>query len=75
MRDRHSKKEVQEAIEAITADGWFTLETGRGHWGVMRCGHGDRDGCQIWVHGTPESPGNHANKLRRAASNCTHRPA
>lgn len=74
MPERHPKKEVQEALEEICADGWFQLETHRSHWGVLKCGHHQRTGCQIWVNGTPESAGGHANKLRRLASNCMHRP-
>lgn len=69
---RHPKKEVQEAIEEITADGWFRLEPG-GHWGVLLCGRRDRDGCRLYVNATPQNPGDHANKLRRQALNCTHR--
>jgi hypothetical protein len=52
---RHPKKEVQEAIEEITADGWFRLEPGA-HWGVLLCGHRERDGCRLYVNATPQNP-------------------
>lgn len=73
MPMKHPKKEVQEALEEICADGWWALETGRSHWGVLKCGHHEPGGCQVWVNGTPQNPGNHANKPRRLAASCPHR--
>lgn len=70
---RHPKKEVQAALEEIVADGWFSIEVGHGHWAVLKCGHGGRDGCQIWVNATPQNPGSHADKLVRLAARCAHR--
>lgn len=69
---RHPKKEVQQSLEEILADGWWRLEEG-GHWGLLYCGQRDRSGCRISVHGTPSDPSWHAKDIEREARKCRHR--
>ena len=55
---------------------WWRLEpkAKTGHvWGTLYCGRGDRAGCKIWIHSTPQVPGSHARKLLREAMSCPHK--
>lgn len=68
---RHPKKEVQEALERVLAGGWWDLRAS-GHWSVLYCNKGERDGCRIGVSGTPQDPGTHARRIERIAMKCPH---
>lgn len=68
-RNRHSKKEIEQALRAIEDGGWTVTPTATGHrWGKAECGNG----CSLSVWSTPKSPGNHAKQIRRAADRCPH---
>jgi len=69
-RARHPKKEVEEAVQYAEGKNW-TLRA-MGHWGRLFCPHGDRDGCQVGVNGTPKNAGNHARQIKRAIDRCPH---
>ena len=69
-RPRHSKKEIEEAIQYALARGWTVTKSGpRAHgWGKLRCGHG----CLRIVASTPSSTKNHADWLRHCVDHCPH---
>ncbi len=69
-RDRHPKRDVEEAVEYAETLGWTLRKMG--HWGRLFCAHSDRDGCQVGVSGTPKNPGNHARQIKRAVDRCPH---
>lgn len=71
---RHPKKEVRDAIDLVLSDPWWRIEPG-GHWGVLLCGHRDRDGCRIAVNATPQNAGAHAARIVREALKCPHQRA
>ena len=75
---KHSKKEVQEAIEYAESKGWSIESSGgSGHaWGRMYCPYNDRECrcgefCISSIWSTPKNPGNHARQIRRVVDNCT----
>lgn len=70
--DRHTKKEVADAIDYAMSRGW-RCERGSGHvWAILKCPRTQRDGCKLTVFSTPENSGNHANRLKRAVDKCPH---
>lgn len=78
-RDRHSKKEVEEVLQAAEALGWTIIRRkGKGHaWGLLRCPKPSdecRCGqyCQMSINSTPENPGAHAAKLIGKVHGCTN---
>ena len=72
-RSRHSKKEIEAALQYAEAHGWRIVQAQRGHnWGCMYCAHSQRDGCKIGIHSTPRNPYRHAQKLKAAVDNCRH---
>lgn len=74
MRDRHSKKEIEAALQEAEAAG-FRVESGRGHWGVMYCPSTDPDDrCAqpLWIWSTPKNVDNHAKQIRRYVTRCPH---
>jgi hypothetical protein len=69
---RHPNKEIEAAVAYAESRGW-TLTPSRGHaWGILRCPHGQRGGCQRSVFSTPRNPENHARWIRRVVDNCPH---
>ena len=55
-RSRHPIKEIEAAVQAAEAKDW-TVTSSHGHpWGILRCPHGARGGCQISVYSTPRDP-------------------
>ena len=75
---KHSKKEVQAAIEYAESKGWrIEVSGGSGHaWGQMYCPHNDKDCrcgefCISSIWSTPRSPGNHAKQIRKVVDKCT----
>ena len=72
-RARHPKKDVEAALAEAEAAGWRVTPTASGHrWGLMRCGRGDRSGCQASVWSTPRNAVAHAKQLLRLVGNCPH---
>lgn len=73
---KHSKKEVQEAIEYAESKGWL-IEPSSGHaWGRMYCPYNNQECrcgefCISSIWSTPKNPGNHARQIRRVVDNCT----
>lgn len=76
----HAKKEVEEALRYVEAQGWRVQRGGSHAWGKIYCPYHDNkcrcgEFCIICVWSTPKSPGNHARALRRVVDNCTlHKP-
>lgn len=71
---RHSKKEVQNAIDYALERGWSFEKAGpRAHsYGVLYCLLRTREGCRISVFSTPRSAENHANYIRGEIDRCPH---
>ncbi|KAA0572574.1 hypothetical protein FZ029_23065 [Azospirillum sp. Sh1] len=76
-RNRHPKKEIEEAVLYAEHRGW-TWQKGHGHcWGLLRCPENEADCrcgefCQISVWSTPRVPENEARKIRRAVDGCVY---
>jgi len=76
-RDRHPKKEVEEAIQHAEEEGWSVIAGGRGHaWGKLYCPYNDKecrcgDFCKAGIWSTPKNAGTHARHLKRIVDNCT----
>lgn len=67
-RDRHPKKEVEEALQDADAAEWTCERRGGGHaWAVIRCKFGC---CQLSVSSTPKNTGNEASRIRRKVKRC-----
>jgi hypothetical protein len=66
-RDRHPKKEVEEALQDLEDADWSVVQRSGHAWGLARCPHGC---CQVSIWSTPRDPGNHARALRRAIERC-----
>jgi hypothetical protein len=75
-RNRHPKKEVEEAIKYAEEFGW-QIEVGGSHaWGKMKCPYNERDCrcgkfCIASIASTPRNAANHAKQIRRVVDNCT----
>lgn len=75
-RQKHAKKEVEEALRYAEEAGW-TIEVGGSHaWGRMYCPDNDSECrcgefCVSSIWSTPRSPGNHARQIKRVVDNCT----
>jgi hypothetical protein len=75
MRGRHSKKEIEQAIQYAEEKGW-RIEVGGSHaWGKMYCPKNDKDCrcgefCVTSINSTPRNSGNHAKLIRRVVDNC-----
>jgi predicted RNA binding protein YcfA (HicA-like mRNA interferase family) len=68
-RIRHSKKEVEAALQYAEQHGWTVFPTKGGHrWGKAQCGQG----CTVSIWSTPRNPGNHAKQIQRAVDKCSH---
>ncbi len=77
-RRRHSKKEIEEALQYAEKQDW-RVEVGGSHaWGKMYCPENDQDCrcgefCITSINSTPKSSSNHARQIRRVVDNCKHR--
>jgi hypothetical protein len=69
-KDRHPAKEIEQAIDYATSQGWRLRKMG--HWGRLFCPHADREGCQIGVNCTPKDADVHARQIVRAVDRCPH---
>ncbi|MCW9023321.1 MAG: hypothetical protein OQK73_01445 [Gammaproteobacteria bacterium] len=74
-RKKHSKQDVENALQYAEENGW-RIEVGGSHaWGKMYCPYND-SGCRcgefcitsIWS--TPRNAGNHAKQIRRVVDHC-----
>jgi len=73
VRDRHPRKEVEEALQDAEEAG-FKVITGRAHWGLLQCPGKPPDACKTMsISGTPRNPGAHAKQLRRFVVRCPHK--
>ena len=69
-RARHSKPDVEKALQHAEANGWQVSVSSGGHaWGQARC---KTAGCRVSIWSTPKNAGNHAKQIRRAVKNCPH---
>lgn len=74
-RNKHPKKEIEQALAYAEFRGW-RLEIGGAHaWGKMYCLANDRDCrcgefCIVSIWSTPKSVENHARQIRRVVDNC-----
>jgi hypothetical protein len=77
-RNRHPKKEVEEAIRYAEEFGW-QIEVGGSHaWGKMKCPYNEKDCrcgmfCIASISSTPRNAANHAKQIRRVVDNCTEK--
>ncbi|KJG11960.1 hypothetical protein [Photobacterium iliopiscarium] len=71
----HSKKEIDEAIADAIAAGWTYHKGGKSHTvGYLKCenvtiGTHQNCKCMIPISGSPQNPGNAANKIRQHTRN------
>lgn len=74
MRQRHPKKEIEEALQEAEAAG-MRVEDQHGHWGVIWCPGEEGDRCPrpFWVWSTPRNVQNHAKQIRRYVARWTHK--
>ncbi len=76
MRKKHSKKEVEEALQYAEEHGW-RVEIGGSHaWGKIYCPQNDRscrcgEFCISSIWSTPRNEMNHAKQIKRVVDNCT----
>ena len=74
-RTRHSKQEVELALQHAESKGW-RIEVGGSHaWGKMYCPANDSECrcgefCITSIWSTPRNPSNHARQLRRVVDRC-----
>jgi hypothetical protein len=70
-RNRHPKKEVEDALQYAEANGWSVEHTPSGHrWGVAICPGDCTPPTSIWS--TPRVAANHARQIRRNVDRCPH---
>ena len=77
-RNKHSKKEIEAALQYAEANSWV-IEVGGSHaWGKMYCPYNDKtcrcgEFCIASIWSTPKNSDNHAKQIRRVVDNCkTH---
>jgi hypothetical protein len=77
-RNRHSSKDIEEALRHAERAGW-RVEVGGSHaWGRIFCPYDDSacrcgEFCITSIWSTPKNPGNFARKIKRVVDNCTAR--
>lgn len=74
---KHSKKEIQEAIEYAESKGWRVEPSGKSAhaWGQMYCPYNDKECrcgefCISSIWSTPRSAEVHAKQIRRIVDKC-----
>lgn len=71
-RPRHSKKEIEAAIQYAEDLGW-TVNFGGSHaWGHLYCPLHTREGCIVPIWSTPRNAGDFAKLIRRRVNRCRH---
>lgn len=72
-RPKHPKKEIEEALKHAEEHGW-TVEAGRGHWGILKCPTNRccRGGihCKKAINSSPRKPATHAKQIRSVVDKC-----
>ncbi|HEB55394.1 MAG TPA: hypothetical protein ENI98_03625 [Gammaproteobacteria bacterium] len=74
-RKKHSKQDVENALQYAEAKGWH-IEVGGSHaWGKMYCPYNDKDCrcgefCITSIWSTPRNAANHAKQIRRVVDHC-----
>lgn len=74
-RKKHSKQEVEEALEYAEKNGWRIEVSGSHAWGRMYCPYNSKECrcgefCIASIWSTPRNTGNHAKQIRRVVDNC-----
>lgn len=76
IRQKHPKKEIEQALIYAEEKGW-RIDAGGSHaWGKMYCPFNDNECrcgefCITSIWSTPKSPVNHAKQIKRIINNCT----
>ncbi|POP54278.1 hypothetical protein C0068_03165 [Zhongshania marina] len=78
-RPKHSKKEIEEAVQFAEANGWIYASSGKSShaWGFLLCPHNDQDCrcgqyCKNSIWSTPRSPENMAKKICKWVEGCKY---
>jgi hypothetical protein len=71
-RPKHPEKEIEAVIVYAEELGWQVVKRSGHCWARLLCPQHNRDGCQISVFSTPQNPGDHARRIRRALDRCMH---
>ena len=73
-RSIHPNKHIEAAVVYAEENGWRWKAPGKSAhiWGRIFCPYADREGCRVSVNSTPRSPEDHAKKIMKAVSNCSH---
>jgi len=75
-RNRHPKKEVEEALVYAEKFGWRVEIGGTHAWGRIYCPYNDQECrcgefCISSIWSTPRSATNHAKQIRRVIDSCS----
>lgn len=76
-RPRHPNKDIEKALRYAENLGWRVEKSAGGHahvWGRVLCPFATREGCKVFVYGTPRVPTNHAWQIQTRVDSCPHRP-
>lgn len=73
-RNRHPRKEIEEAIQYAENQGWrFKKVGGSAHaWGRLLCPLQEREGCSMSIWSTPRDSDIHAKQIQRRVDSCPH---
>lgn len=74
-RNKHSKKEIEEALKYAEENNWIVKVGGSHAWGKIYCPYNDKncrcgEFCITSIWSTPKSPTNHAKQIKRIVDNC-----
>lgn len=74
-RKKHSKQDVENALQYAEAKGWRIEVAGSHAWGKMYCPYNDKDCrcgefCITSIWSTPRNAANHAKQIRRVVDHC-----
>ena len=75
-RKKHSKQDVENALQYAEEKGWHIVVGGSHAWGKMYCPHNDNDCrcgefCITSIWSTPRNASNHAKQIRRVVDKCS----
>lgn len=73
-RKKHSKKEIEKAVQYAEQKGWEYKKVGKSShaWGRLFCPLKDREGCSMSIWSTPKNIERHAKQIRRRVDMCPH---
>ena len=69
---RHPNKHLQEVVDYARSKGWEVSSCSGHPWGKIRCPHGQSDGCQHFINGTPCNPVGDARRLKKLIDQGPH---